>query len=131
MQRREETIDPNSFERRHIGPNEEEVRAMLREVGFEDLDSMVEAAVPRNIRLERDLNLPEAKSEMEALAELRAISRKNRSRVHSSAVAIPIALRRRSFSEIFWKTRVGTLLTHPIRLNSRKAGLKPSSIFKP
>src|SRR5213595_1772775 len=78
MQRREKTIDPNSFARRHIGPNEEEVRVMLREVGFEDLDSLVEAAVPRNIRLDRDLNLPEAKSEMEALAELRAISRKNK-----------------------------------------------------
>src|SRR6266511_1928465 len=77
MQRREETIDPNSFARRHIGPNEEEVRVMLREVGFENLDSLVEAAVPRNIRLDRDLNLPEAKSEMEALAKLRAISRKN------------------------------------------------------
>jgi len=78
MQRREETIDPNSFARRHIGPSQEEVRVMLREVGFEDLDSLVEAAVPRNIRLERDLNLPEAKSEMEALTELRAISRKNK-----------------------------------------------------
>jgi glycine dehydrogenase len=78
MQRRDETIDPNSFARRHIGPNEEELRVMLREVGFEDLDSLVEAAVPRNIRLHRDLNLPEAKSEMEALAELRAISRRNK-----------------------------------------------------
>src|ERR1044072_9226757 len=78
MQRREETIDANSFARRHIGPNEEEVRVMLRELGFEDLDSLVEAAVPRNIRLDRDLNLPAAKSEMEALAELRAISRKNK-----------------------------------------------------
>jgi glycine dehydrogenase len=78
MQRRNETIDPNSFARRHIGPNEEELRVMLREVGFEDLDSLVEAAVPQNIRLDRDLNLPEAKSEVEALAELRAISRKNK-----------------------------------------------------
>jgi len=78
MQRREETIDPNSFARRHIGPSEEEVRAMLREIGFENLDSLVDAAVPKNIRLDRDLNLPEAKSETEALAELRAISRKNK-----------------------------------------------------
>src|SRR4030095_8686090 len=73
-----ETIDPNSFARRHIGPNEEEIGVMLRGIGFEDLDSLVEAAVPRNIRLDRDLNLPGAKSEMEALAELRAISRKNK-----------------------------------------------------
>src|SRR2546430_4545698 len=78
MQRREKAIDPNSFARRHIGPNEEEVRVMLREVGFEDLDSLVEAAVPRNIRLNRQLDLPEAKSESEALTELRAIAKKNR-----------------------------------------------------
>src|SRR5437660_1471460 len=78
MQRREKTIDPNSFARRHIGPNEEEVCAMLREVGFESLGALVEAAVPKNIRLDRELNLPEPKSEMEALAELRAISRKNK-----------------------------------------------------
>jgi glycine dehydrogenase len=78
MQRRDKIIDPNSFARRHIGPNDDEVRAMLREVGFESLDSLVEAAVPKNIRLNRELNLPEPKSEMEALAELRAISRKNK-----------------------------------------------------
>src|SRR5436305_1166047 len=51
---------------------------MLREVGFESLNTLVEAAVPKNIRLDRELNLPEPKSEMEALAELRAISRKNK-----------------------------------------------------
>src|SRR5467141_347526 len=78
MQRRDKIIDSNSFARRHIGPNEDEVRAMLREVGFESLDSLVEAAVPKNIRLDRELNLPEPKSEIEALAELRAISRKNK-----------------------------------------------------
>src|SRR6266487_1272669 len=78
MQRRDKKSDPNSFARRHIGPNEHEMRAMLREVGFESLDTLVEAAVPKNIRLDRELNLPEPKSEMEALAELRAISRKNK-----------------------------------------------------
>ena len=78
MQRREKTIDPNSFARRHIGPNKDEVRAMLREVGFENLDSLVDAAVPKNIRLNRELNLAASKSEMEALAELRSISRKNK-----------------------------------------------------
>src|SRR5213078_1719689 len=78
MQTREETIDIDSFARRHIGPSEEEVRAMLREVGFKDLDSLIDAAVPKNIRLDRQLNLPEAKSEMEALSQLRALSKKNK-----------------------------------------------------
>src|SRR6266436_1582209 len=77
MQTREETIDIDSFARRHIGPSEEEVRAMLRELDFENLDALIDATVPKNIRLNQEVNLPKAKSETEALAELRAISRKN------------------------------------------------------
>jgi glycine dehydrogenase len=78
MQTREEIIEVDSFARRHIGPNKEEVRAMLREVGFENLDALIDAVVPKNIRLDRELNLPSPKSEIEALAELRAISKKNK-----------------------------------------------------
>jgi glycine dehydrogenase len=51
---------------------------MLRDVGFENLDALIEAAIPKNIRLNRQLDLPNAKSESEALAELRAIAKKNK-----------------------------------------------------
>ncbi len=78
MQTREQNVDLNSFARRHIGPSEAEVAEMLNELGFESLDSLIDAAVPKNIRLDRELKLPELKSEAEALAELRAISRKNK-----------------------------------------------------
>ena len=84
MHAREKKIDIQDrqsgpdFARRHIGPNLNETAEMLRAVGLEDLDALIEATVPRNIRLDRELNLPEAKSEKEALAELRAISKKNR-----------------------------------------------------
>ncbi|PYI47024.1 MAG: glycine dehydrogenase (aminomethyl-transferring), partial [Verrucomicrobia bacterium] len=82
MHARERKIDScqsgSDFARRHIGPNEDEVRAMLREVDFESLDTLIDATVPKNIRLDRELNLPKAKSETEALAELFAISKKNR-----------------------------------------------------
>ena len=78
MHAREATIDTNDFSRRHIGPNERETAEMLRTVGFEDLDALIDATVPKNIRLEHDLKLPEAKSEHDALAELRSISKKNR-----------------------------------------------------
>src|SRR5881409_921410 len=78
MQEREEKIDVNSFARRHIGPNEGEIAAMLSEVGFENFGTLIDAAVPKNIRLNRPLNLPEAKSEMEALAELRMIAKRNK-----------------------------------------------------
>jgi glycine cleavage system P protein (glycine dehydrogenase) len=78
MQMREPIFDIDSFARRHIGPNEEEVRAMLRDVGFDSVGPLIDATVPKDIRLERQLNLPEAKSEGEALAELRAIAQKNK-----------------------------------------------------
>src|SRR2546426_257283 len=78
MKLRERTTDFGSFARRHIGPSEEEMREMLRDVGFENLDALIAAAVPPNIRLDRELNLPEAKSETEALAELHAIAKKNK-----------------------------------------------------
>src|SRR5881296_3312227 len=78
MQTREENIVVDSFARRHIGPTEEEVRSMLGEVGYEDLDSLIDATVPKDIRLEGQLNLPGAKSEGEALAELGALAQKNK-----------------------------------------------------
>ena len=76
-----DSVEPtnlDSFAHRHIGPNKEEIDAMLRELGFENLDALIDAAIPKNIRLDRQLNLPEAKPENEALAELRAIAQKNK-----------------------------------------------------
>src|SRR3954453_20122472 len=78
MQMREPIFDVDSFARRHIGPNEEEVRAMLRDVGFDSIGALIDATVPSDIRLGRELNLLEAKSEGEALGELRAIAQKNK-----------------------------------------------------
>ena len=65
---RENDNDLNSFARRHIGPNDAEVAQMLRDVGFENLDTLIEAAIPKNIRLNPQLDLPNAKLESEALA---------------------------------------------------------------
>src|SRR5438067_92041 len=83
MHARERKIDNlqsgwGSFARRHIGPNEVETEEMLGAVGYQNLAALIDATVPKNIRLDRPLNLPEAKSESEALAELRAISKKNK-----------------------------------------------------
>src|SRR5438045_2690393 len=78
MQMREPIFDIDSFARRHIGPNEEEVRAMLRDVGFDSVGALIDATVPKDIRLGRQLNLPDAKSEGEALGELRTIAEKNK-----------------------------------------------------
>jgi glycine dehydrogenase len=67
----------DSFARRHIGPNQEARSAMLAEIGFENLDALIDATVPKNIRLDQPLDLPHPASEWDALAELRALAKKN------------------------------------------------------
>jgi glycine dehydrogenase len=67
----------DSFARRHIGPNQQARSAMLAEIGFENLDALIDTTIPKNIRLDRPLNLPEAASEWDALAELRELAKKN------------------------------------------------------
>ncbi|HWK55622.1 MAG TPA: aminomethyl-transferring glycine dehydrogenase [Hyphomicrobiales bacterium] len=61
----------SDFPRRHIGPDEAEIAAMLAELGFESLEAMTGAIVPPDIRLGRPLALPIALGEAEALQTLR------------------------------------------------------------
>ncbi|HEV2804058.1 MAG TPA: aminomethyl-transferring glycine dehydrogenase [Chthoniobacterales bacterium] len=67
----------DSFAHRHIGPNKKARAEMLDSLGFENLDELIDATVPKNIRFDGRLNLPEAKSESQALEELRNLARKN------------------------------------------------------
>ena len=69
---------PNrEFVRRHIGPNAPETAVMLARVGQASLEALMDAAVPQPIRLTTPLQLPAARSEAEALAELRGIAAQN------------------------------------------------------
>src|SRR5438045_4611861 len=67
-----------SFADRQIGPSRKETAEMLRELDFENVDALLDATVPKNIRLGRPLQLPEAKSETEALTELRFLASENK-----------------------------------------------------
>ena len=69
---------PDQFVHRHIGPNAAETREMLKLLGHNSLDSLTNAAVPAKIRLGKPLNLPAARSEFDALAELRRIASENK-----------------------------------------------------
>ena len=66
------------FADRHIGPRREDVPAMLETLGVSSLEELVDQAVPPNIRMEGELNLPPPRTEVEMLAELRAIAAKNK-----------------------------------------------------
>jgi glycine dehydrogenase len=47
---------PDSFVPRHVGPSDADVRAMLADLGYPTLDSLIDATVPANIRLRRALD---------------------------------------------------------------------------
>jgi glycine dehydrogenase len=68
----------DEFVRRHIGPTPSESAGMLAQLGFKDLDALVDAAVPAQIRLAKPLNLPAARSEFAALSELKKYATHNR-----------------------------------------------------
>jgi glycine dehydrogenase len=71
------TTVPDRFVRRHIGPRPEEATAMLKLLGYPSLEAMVDAAIPRAIRLAKPLQLPAARNEHEALAALKEIASQN------------------------------------------------------
>lgn len=64
----------NAFVHRHLGKDANEQQALLQTVGFDDLDSFIDAVVPKAVRLNKDLDLPKAMSEHNALAKLRAMA---------------------------------------------------------
>lgn len=67
----------SAFVERHIGPNDAEIAQMLEVVGHASLDALTDAIVPGNIKSPAALALPEAITEQEALAKIRAIASKN------------------------------------------------------
>lgn len=54
-----------SFSRRHIGINNNDVDEMLSIIGVSSLDQLIDETVPAQIRLKSELNIPDALSEYE------------------------------------------------------------------
>jgi glycine dehydrogenase len=66
------------FAERHIGPDKNETAEMLAYIGIETLDELIDKTIPKNIRLEKKLDIGEPISEHEYLANLRKIASKNK-----------------------------------------------------
>ena len=72
------SVDPDpGFLDRHLGSDHDEIRTMLESLGFTSLDEMVDATVPASIRMEGQLDLPDAVTERELLLRLRDLGAKN------------------------------------------------------
>jgi len=68
----------DSFVLRHLGPQENEVKEMVKTIGVNSLDELIDKTIPTDIRLKNELNLPKAISEFEYLRKIQLLSNKNK-----------------------------------------------------
>ena len=65
------------FAKRHIGVQSGELTTMLKTIGISSIATLIDETIPDDIRLKKEMNLPEAMSENELLTHLEALSQKN------------------------------------------------------
>ncbi|HNE46723.1 MAG TPA: glycine dehydrogenase (aminomethyl-transferring), partial [Chitinophagales bacterium] len=99
-----------TFAQRHIGPNSNDVQAMLQAIGADSIDSLVNKTVPENIRLKRPLNISAPLSEYNYLKHLRNLASKNK--VFRTYIGMgyyntitPSVIRRNIFENPGWYTQ--------------------------
>jgi glycine dehydrogenase len=71
-------MSSDKFVNRHNGPREHELPQMLKVVGVDTLDHLIEKTVPGAIMLDKPLRLPEAMSEFEYLKHIKTLGQKNK-----------------------------------------------------
>ncbi len=99
-----------TFVDRHIGARRQaHVDAMLKAVGYDSVDALVDTAVPASIRQAKPLALKDALSEVEVLAELRKLAGKNKTAVQMIGqgyydTVTPAVIRRNILEAPAWYT---------------------------
>ena len=74
--------NPSAFVDRHIGARRQaDIDTMLKAIGYDSVDGLVDTAVPDSIRQQSPLSLDSALSEVQVLAELRNLASKNKTAV--------------------------------------------------
>ena len=68
----------DKFVSRHIGPREEDIQEMLKVIGVESLDELIDQTIPANIRLADPLNLPNGLTEREYYRKIMKLAKKNK-----------------------------------------------------
>ncbi|WP_370184290.1 aminomethyl-transferring glycine dehydrogenase [Rhodococcus wratislaviensis] len=99
----------SDFPSRHIGPDADASRRMLGTLGYDTLANLIDSAVPEQIRSSQPLSLPAGRSEQQVLADLRALSERNETRVQMiglgySDTVTPAVLRRNILESPAWYT---------------------------
>jgi glycine dehydrogenase len=97
------------FVSRHIGPQADERDRMLAYLELQDLDQLVDSAMPRSIRMTGTLDLPEPLSETQTLATLQELASRNRPLTPMiglgySGTITPSVIRRNVLEDPSWYT---------------------------
>lgn len=66
------------FIQRHVGPDHQEAQQMLDYLGLSSLDELLSQTVPNKIRLPEELNIPSARSEQQALDDIKQYADENK-----------------------------------------------------
>ncbi len=99
----------NEFVQRHIGPRDNDIQIMLKELGFQSLEEMASKIIPKNIRLKTPVQLGGGLSEHELLQDLKKKVSKNK--VYKSLIGmgytgtiVPSPILRNVFENPNWYT---------------------------
>ena len=71
-------MNTDSFALRHIGPRQSDHADMLKTIGVNSLDQLINETIPDNIKLENELHLDSAMSEQEYLEHIHDMASKNK-----------------------------------------------------
>ncbi|MEM8566587.1 MAG: aminomethyl-transferring glycine dehydrogenase subunit GcvPA, partial [Bacteroidota bacterium] len=66
------------FDARHNAPDNEQISKMLKMVGANSIDELIDQTIPQAIRLKKELDLPLAKSEYEFVNDFKKLAQKNK-----------------------------------------------------
>ena len=83
---------------RHIGINEQDTTVMLRKIGVDSLDELIEKTIPANIRLKEPLALNAPLTEYEFGKHIAELAGKNKLYTTSRMVYVLYSLSDRSFA---------------------------------
>ena len=61
------------FLNRHIGPRQDEIKIMLNSIGLNSIEELIDETIPKNIRLNKDIQLEPAMSESDYLRNLKKV----------------------------------------------------------
>jgi len=68
----------NNFIDRHNGPRKNETEIMLKAIGVDSLEQLIDETIPASIRLPKALNLPAGLNEFEYFNHIKALASKNK-----------------------------------------------------